>query len=132
MDRVHVIRHKVMVEGLSVRQVSREMGVSRNTVRKYLEESEPVRRAESEPRGRPVYEEVAGRLEGLVQEWSKRTTRKQRITARRVHRELVGEGYRVGLTLVQEWCERSGGWERRFTCRSFTVLGMKRKSTSSR
>jgi len=32
MAQVHVIRHKVLVEGLSIRRVAREMGVSRNTV----------------------------------------------------------------------------------------------------
>jgi hypothetical protein len=43
MDQVHVIRHKVLVEGGSIRGVARQMGVSRNTVRKYLGLSEPVR-----------------------------------------------------------------------------------------
>ncbi len=42
MDQVHVVRHKVLVEGLSRREVARQMQVSRNTVRKYLDESEPV------------------------------------------------------------------------------------------
>src|SRR6516164_2420628 len=37
MDQVHVIRHKVLREGSSVRQVARELGLSRNTVSKYLE-----------------------------------------------------------------------------------------------
>ena len=32
MDQVHVVRHKVLVEGLSVRKVARELGVSRSTV----------------------------------------------------------------------------------------------------
>jgi transposase len=32
MDQVHVIRHKVLLEGKSVRSVAKEMGVSRNTV----------------------------------------------------------------------------------------------------
>ena len=36
MDKVYVIRHKVMVEGRSIRSVARELGVSRNTVIKYL------------------------------------------------------------------------------------------------
>ena len=44
MDQVHVIRHKVLIEGQSIRRVAREMGLSRLTVRKYLESSEPVRR----------------------------------------------------------------------------------------
>jgi DNA-binding NarL/FixJ family response regulator len=35
MDLVHVIRHKVLVEGCSVRAVARELKVSRKTVRKY-------------------------------------------------------------------------------------------------
>lgn len=33
MDQVHVMRHKVLVEGRSRPSVAREMGVSRNTVR---------------------------------------------------------------------------------------------------
>ena len=44
MDQVHVIRHKVLIEGRSRRSVAREMGLSRNTVRRYLRESAPRRR----------------------------------------------------------------------------------------
>ena len=33
MDRVYVIRHKWHHEGLSLRQIARGLGVSRNTVR---------------------------------------------------------------------------------------------------
>ena len=62
MDQVHVIRHKVLVEGVSIRVASREMGVSRNTVRKYLRESEPVRKCLIS-RGSPVMETVEGRIE---------------------------------------------------------------------
>ena len=36
MDQVYVIRHKVLVEGVPVRRVAREMGVSRNTLRHYI------------------------------------------------------------------------------------------------
>ena len=48
MDQVHVIRYQVLVEGRSQRWVARRHGVSRNTVRKYLDQSEP-RRVESKP-----------------------------------------------------------------------------------
>jgi len=37
------VRHKVLVEGLSARRVAREMGVSRNTVKRYLSQAAPVR-----------------------------------------------------------------------------------------
>ena len=105
VDQVHVIRHKVLVEGLSRRRVAAEMGVSRNTVRKYLEHSEPVR-CSSGARQRPVYERVVGRLESLKEEWTSRTTAKQRVTAPRLHRELRSEGYEVSLTVVQDWLRK--------------------------
>ena len=101
MDQVHVIRHKVLVEGLSIRAVAREMEVSRNTVRKYLRESEPVRR--EGPRARPVLEAVASRIDELLETWSHRTSAKQRITGSRVHRQLLDEGYQVGATTVRAY-----------------------------
>lgn len=102
MDQVHVIRHKVLVEGLSIRRTAREMGVSRNTVRKYLKVSEPVRR-EPAPRQRPVLERVRARIEALLEEWGQRTTKKQRITGTRLHQQLLAEGHEVGLTVVREY-----------------------------
>ncbi len=51
MDQVHVVRHKVLVEGRSTRAVAREMDMSRNTVKKYLEQAAPVR-VETGPRAR--------------------------------------------------------------------------------
>lgn len=102
MDQVHVIRHKVLVEGRSIRAVAREMGFSRNTVRKYLKESEPVRR-EAGPRARPALELVAGRIDELLEAWSRRTSAKQRITGSRVHRQLLEEGYQVGMTTVRAY-----------------------------
>src|SRR6516164_8535834 len=65
VDQVHVIRHKVLVEGRSRRQVAKELGISRRTVRKYLER--PISgRTETVPRRRPVWEAVGPRLEALL------------------------------------------------------------------
>lgn len=100
MDQVHVIRHKVLVEGRSQRAVARELGLSRNTVAKYLEHAQP-RREETEPRARPVLERVAERLEELLSSW--RTTRKQRVTGARLHQQLVEEGHSVGVTTVRKY-----------------------------
>jgi transposase len=102
VDQVYVIRHKRLVEGVSVRRIAREMGISRNTVRKYLEQAEPVRQVRKR-RGRPVWERIGARLEQLVEEWTPRTTPKQRLTAARLHRQVCEEGHQVGLTLVQDW-----------------------------
>ena len=50
MDQVHVVRHKVLVEGRSQRAVARELGLSRMTVGKYMAQAAPMRKAEARPR----------------------------------------------------------------------------------
>jgi transposase len=106
MDEVHVIRHKVLVEGLSQRRVAREFGISRLTVRKYVEQAVPVRQ-ERGPRARPVWEKVGARLEEVLADAKRWTGGKQQLTATRLHELLVAAGYQVGVTLVRaavaEW-----------------------------
>jgi transposase len=109
MDQVHVIRHKVLVEGLSARQVAREMGISRNTVKQYLSRPAPVRE-ERATRARPVWEKVGPRLEALLAESPQWTGGKQRLTATRLHAMLVTEGFTVGVTTVKEAVAE---WKRR-------------------
>jgi transposase len=109
MDQVHVVRHKVLVEGHGIRRVARELGVARNTVKKYLGQAAPVR-IEHAPRGRPVYEKVRARLEVLLAESPKWTGGKQRLTATRLHAMLVTEGFTVGVTVVKEAVAE---WKRR-------------------
>lgn len=102
MDRVHVIRHKVLIEGQSVRRVARELGLSRVTVKKYLSVAEP-RRRESKPRARPVSERIGPVIEEILESWAGRTTAKQRVTAPRVRREVLERGHAVGITTVKTY-----------------------------
>jgi transposase len=101
VDHVHVLRHKVLVEGRSQRQVAKELGISRLTVKKYLTEAVPIRR-ETMPRARPVWEKVGARLDALLTESTAWTGGKQQLTATRLHELLVAEGHHVGVTLVRE------------------------------
>jgi transposase len=101
VDQVHVVRHKVLVEGRSQRRVAKEFGISRNTVRKYVEQAAPVR-AEAGPRPRPVWDAVGPRFEALLAESAKWTGAKQQLTATRLHELLIADGHRVGVTLVKE------------------------------
>lgn len=109
VDQVHVIRHQVLVEGRSQRQVAKEFGISRVTVRKYVEEAVPVRK-ETGPRGRPVWEKVGPRIDALLTESKEWTGGKQQLTATRLHELVVGEGHQVGVTLVKEAVAE---WKRR-------------------
>ncbi len=106
MDQVHVIRHQVLVEGRSRRQVAREFGISRLTVRKYVGETVPDRKVPA-PRSRPVWQAVQARVETLLTESVQWTGGKQRLTATRLHGLLVAEGHTVGVTVVKaavaEW-----------------------------
>ena len=109
MDQVHVVRHKVLVEGRSIRQAARDVGISRNTVKRYLQLPAPVR-VELSPRGRPVLDRVGPRIDAVLADSPRWTGGKQRLTATRLHAMLVAEGYEVGITTVTEAvCE----WKRR-------------------
>jgi len=102
MDKVFVIRHKVLVEHLSGRSVAREMGVSRNTVAKYTEMSAPVRK-ETAPRKKPVTDNIVPRIDEILNQWSGHLTPKQRLTGTRIHRQLIEEGYQTGVTVVRDY-----------------------------
>lgn len=107
MDQTHVIRHKVLVEGQSVRRVAREMGISRNTVRRYVEGVTPGERVPAAKRMLPEFERVRGRIDAILADAPRWTGGKQRLTAARLHEMLLKEGFRVGETLVKvrvrEW-----------------------------
>lgn len=102
MEPVTIIRHKVKNEGRSIRSIAKELGISRNTVRKYLKMSEP-QRIENSSRPCPVLDQVASRIDELLEEWKGRTTPKQRITGSKIFEQLREEGYRVGVTTVRNY-----------------------------
>ena len=95
MDQVHIVRHKVLVEGRSQRAVARELGLARVTVRKYLDQAVPLRIVEAAPRPRPVWDAVAERVQAVLVDSVRWTGGKQRLTATRLHELLVAEGHRV-------------------------------------
>ena len=102
MQTVHIVRHKVLVEGVSVQHVARDLGLSRTTVYKYLEVPPPGR-VERMPRRHPVLDAVSARIDTLLAEWQSRTTAKQRLTAARIHRQLLSEGYTISDRAVRQY-----------------------------
>jgi transposase len=110
MDQVHVIRHKVRVEGLSIRRVAREVGIARKTVRRYLQEETPIGARRATSRSKPVLEAVGPRLEALLADSARWTGGKQRLTAARLHELVRAEGLEVGTTVVKEFVRE---WRRK-------------------
>ena len=107
VNQIHVIRHKVLVDGKSIRQVAKEMELARNTVRKYVREGRDGSVRERKPRVAPARELIAEPTRELLEDWSSRTTAKQRVTVPLVLGELRRQGYEVGETtvrsVVNEW-----------------------------
>lgn len=109
MDQVYVIRHKVLVEKRSVRGVARELSVSRNTVRRYVEGAQPCVRAPV-ARSSPVKGALWPRVEQILTDAPKWTAGKQRLTSTRLHELLLAEGHRIGERTVREMVAE---WKRR-------------------
>ena len=107
MDQIHVIRHKVLVEGEAIREVAREMGVARNTVRRYLADPPPGVRQEA-LRSSPVADAVRPRLHEMLASAPRWTGGKQRLTSIRLHQLLAAEGYVASPRLVRKMAE----WKR--------------------
>ena len=85
MDQVHVVRQKARVEKLSVRRVASDLGISRNTVRRYLKDETPIGERRAAARCSPVRDAVAGRVLALP---SKRC-----LNARPRQRRLLHNGH---------------------------------------
>ena len=93
MDEKARIRQEVLVEGKSQRQVARESGYSRNTVKRMLEDSGRPKYELKEPRASRVLGEYKELLAKWVEEDSEKG-KKGRRTARRMYTLLQKEhGY---------------------------------------
>lgn len=102
VEDVQLLRHMVHNKKMSIHEAARVSGHSRVTIRKYLKDPEPKRR-ETKSRARPVLEVVAPRIDQIIEEWEKREAKKQRITGSRIHRQLIEEGFQVGVTTVRDY-----------------------------
>ena len=96
------IRRKVLVEGVSKRQVLRETGMHWTTLEKILSHSEPPGYRAKQPRPKPKVGPYLERI-GRILDSDKELPKKQRHTAKRVFERLSGEeGYRGGYTAIKE------------------------------
>lgn len=110
MEEVYVVRHRHLVEHVPIRQLSREMGIPRNTIRRYIRGAEP---GVGKPRGiagHPVRDKVLERAEAILSDSKRWTEGKQRLTAARLLGLLRGEHFDVGYTLVKQIVRE---WKRR-------------------
>ena len=103
MESVSKIRRWVLVEGRSIRSVSRSTGLSRNTIKKYLKDESPPSYQRQAP---PVRHKLCNgfdlRLQELFDQDQKRP-RRERRTAQKLYEQLVVEGYTGSYSPVQRF-----------------------------
>lgn len=95
------IRRRVLVEGVSRRQILRETGLHWLTLKKILEHSEPPGYRQRQPRRRKKLGEFLDRIEQILKE-DRALPRKQRHTAKRIWERLREEGFTGGYTVVKD------------------------------
>lgn len=102
MDLVAVIRHKVLAEGVPLREVSRQLGLSRNTVRRYVRTGTVAgQRARTQPPSAPARDAVRADAEAIWQDRRTFTAGKQRLTAERLTELLRERGHDVSGRTVR-------------------------------
>ncbi len=102
MEQWSEIRRRVLVEGVSKRQILRETGMHYRTLEKVLSHSTIPGYRLKAPRSKPRLGPYCARIEQLLAE-DETVGKKQRHTARRVFDRLVEEGYSGSYTQVREY-----------------------------
>ncbi|GAB6877165.1 hypothetical protein [Thermaerobacter litoralis] len=103
MVDIEFIRKRHFVEGWSIRKISRQLGLARQTVRKALASAEAPRYRLTSPRPSPVLDPNRN----VILTWLEQDAtapRKQRHTARRIDQRLVEEyGFQGGESTVRRF-----------------------------
>jgi hypothetical protein len=102
MEEVYVVRHRHLMEGVPIRRLAREMGVAKNTIKRYLRGAAPGVGKPRGIRGAPVRDAVQSRALELLEDSKHWTAGKQRLTAARLHTMLHSDGHDVGYTVVKD------------------------------
>lgn len=103
MVDIEYIRKKHFIEGWKIRKISRNLGISRQTVRKALKSSEIPRYTLTQAKPCPVLDPY----KAIIEEWleqDKAAPKKQRHTARRIYQRLRDEhGYEGSEPTVRRY-----------------------------
>lgn len=106
VDHYELIRRKHLIDGLSLRAISRELGHSRKTIRKALAYGTPPGYRRDQPVVLPVMDKVAGIVDAW-REQDKTQPPKQRHTAQRIYERLRDEhGFTGSASAVRRYISK--------------------------
>jgi transposase len=102
VETIGRIRRERLVKGKSIKEIARDLGVSRNTVRKVLRSGEIRFEYEREVQPRPKLGRWTDELDRLLADNATKSAREQ-LTLIRLFEELRGRGYGGGYDAVRRY-----------------------------
>lgn len=109
VDHYELIRRKYLIDGLSIRAISRELGHSRKTIRKVLSYQGQPQYQRRHPVSSPVMDPVAKLIAAWLAQDRKRPS-KQRHTAQRIYERLRDEyGFTGSASTVRRYVAKLKG-----------------------
>jgi len=105
VETIAKIRRRHFVEGKKIKEICRDLGVSRNTVRKILRGGATEHRYKRNAQPMPRLGNYVTRVEELLEhDWTR--PKKRRLTGRRLFELLQAEGYGGGYDSIQRFASK--------------------------
>lgn len=105
VETIAKIRRHHFVEGRNIKQISRDMRISKNTVRKVIRSGQTEHRYERENQPYPKIGNFTSRLDELLEEDAKRPKRRK-LTAQKMCEMLQMDGYQGGYDSVRRYVKK--------------------------
>ena len=105
VETIARIRREHFIKGKTIKEIARDLKVSRNTVRKVLRSGETSFGYERQVQPRPKLGRWAVELDGLLAANAAKSAREQ-LTLIRIFEELRGRGYDGGYDAVRRYARR--------------------------
>ena len=105
VETIARIRREHFIKGKTIKEIARDLKVSRNTVRKVLRSGETSFEYERVVQPRPKLGRWAAELDGLLAANAAKSAREQ-LTLIRIFEELRGRGYDGGYDAVRRYARR--------------------------
>src|SRR6476661_1535795 len=121
VETIGRIRREHFLKGKTIKEIARDLKVSRNTVRKVLRSGETSFEYQREVQPRPKLGRWRSELDGLLADNATKTAREQ-LTLIRIFEELRGRGYDGGYDAVRRYARRWAKERGQATAAAFVPL----------
>jgi len=101
MDQWIELRRKIRNQDIPLRQLGRETGIGRQTLRKIRDNSHPPGYRRTKPIDKPKISPYLDRIKSII-EADKQMPKKQRHTAKKILEVLQSDGFTGGYTIVKD------------------------------